>query len=291
MQLNLNYAALANVNLPGPMVLRATYYIKLPLTLRALVNGGGGQYSITMFVSPSDLRMLSPQDVRAQILDLTIQGDPLNLVPPSSNVQSVRTDSIDLRMEINQKILCLAMPTICNTLFMELCPGYSSQLHAALEHICQIHTDAAGNQVVSTVQAYFQQLMSAARPFPSQRTYQVSVCQRFMDGLDPRLLTGFRRCFPDHSVVQVLEGSHQRCTLQLMLKAAQQAEEDFTSMQCIACNAIGLSQAFLTNHIQPGQTKHWPCPARPKQRSVGIPHGEDVRLSLEPARQEDSKGR
>ncbi len=49
------------------------------------------------------------------------------------------------------------------------------------------------------------------------------------------------------SVVQALDGSHQRRTLQLMLKAAQQAEDNFTSTQRIACNAIGLSQAFLTN--------------------------------------------
>ncbi len=63
MQLNLNYAALANVNPPRPTVLRATYYIELPLTLRALVNGGGVQYSITTFIGPSDLRTLSPQDV------------------------------------------------------------------------------------------------------------------------------------------------------------------------------------------------------------------------------------
>ncbi len=54
-QLNLNYAMLANVNPPGPTVLRVTYYIKLPLTLRALVNGNGMQYSITTFIGPSDL--------------------------------------------------------------------------------------------------------------------------------------------------------------------------------------------------------------------------------------------
>jgi hypothetical protein len=34
-QLNSNYAVLANVNPPGPTVLRATYYIELLLTLRA----------------------------------------------------------------------------------------------------------------------------------------------------------------------------------------------------------------------------------------------------------------
>jgi hypothetical protein len=202
------------------------------------------QYSITTFIGPSDLQTLSPQEVRAQIFDLTIEGNPLDLLPPSFNVRLARMNSIALRMEINQKILHLALPTICSTLFAELCPGYSSQPHAALEHICQVHTDAARNQVVSTVQAYFQQLMSAARPFSSQRSFPFSICQRFMDGLDPRLLTGFRCCFPDHSIVQALDGSHQRRNLQLMLKAAQQVEDDFTLTQRIACNAISLSQAF-----------------------------------------------
>ena len=64
--------------------------------------------------------------------------------------------------------------------------------------------------------------MSAARPFYSQRDFPVSVCQKFMDGLDTRLQVGFCLNFPDHSVVQSLEGSHQRRTLQLMLKAALQ---------------------------------------------------------------------
>ncbi len=243
-QLNLNYPALANVNPPGPTVLQATYYIKLPLHLHALVNGNGMQYSITTFIGPGDLQMLSPPEVRAQILDLTIQGNLLDLLLPSFNVRSARTDSIALRMEMDQKNLCLASPMICNTLFTELCPGYSPQPHAALEHIRQVHSNAAGNQVVSTVQVYFQQLMSAAHPFSSQQSFPVSICQQFMDGLDPRLLTGFRRCFPDHSIVQVLDGSHRRRTLQLMLKAAQQAEDNFMSTQRIAHNAIGLSQAF-----------------------------------------------
>jgi hypothetical protein len=202
------------------------------------------QYSITTFIGPSDLRTLSPPEVWAQILDLMIQGDPLDLLPPSFNVRSARTDSIALRMEINQKILRLASPTIYNTLFMELCPGYSSQPHATLEHIRQVHTNAAGNQVVSSVQAYFQQLMNAAHPFSSQQSFPVSDCQRFMDGLNPRLITGFHCCFLDHSIIQALNGSHQCRTLQLMLKAAQQAEDNFTPTQRTACNAIGLSQAF-----------------------------------------------
>ncbi len=100
-QLNLNYSALAKINPPGPAVLQATYYIKLSLHLHALVNGNGMQYSITTFIGPGDLQTLSPLEVRAQILDLTIQGNPLDLLPPSFNVRSARTDLIALQMEIN----------------------------------------------------------------------------------------------------------------------------------------------------------------------------------------------
>ncbi len=80
-------------------------------------------------------------------------------------------------------------------MFTKLCPGYSNQPHAALEHIRQVHTDKDGNAVSSSIQAYYQQLMNASRPFSSQREYPVSVCARFINGLDPRLLTGFRRKF------------------------------------------------------------------------------------------------
>jgi hypothetical protein len=83
-----------------------------------------------------------------------------------------------------------------------------------------------------------------------------------MDGLDPRLRTGFRRCFPDHSVVQALDWSHQRRTLQLMLKAAQQVEDNFTSTQRIARNAIGLSQAFSTNAQATGSTQALALPSQ-----------------------------
>ncbi len=175
-QLNREYWQLTNVNPPGPTVLQATYYIKLLQTLRGLVNGNGGNYNLLMFDGPNNLRMLTPDKVKGHLLDITLQGYPLDLLPPSFNIRVARMDFTALQMDIDQKILCLAMPTIYNTLFGELCPGYSNQPHVALDHIFQVHTDTAGNQVLSTVQAYFQQLMSVARPFSSQREFPVSVC-------------------------------------------------------------------------------------------------------------------
>jgi hypothetical protein len=62
--------------------------------------------------------------------------------------------------------------------------------------------------------------------------------------LDPYLVTGFCRFFPDHSVIQSLISTQQLKILQQMLRAAQQAEDDYGSTQRIARKAIGLSQAF-----------------------------------------------
>ncbi len=88
--------------------------------------------------------------------------------------------------------------------------------------------------------------MNASHPFLSQREYPVSVCARFINGLDPRLLTGFRRNFPDHSVIQPLDAAHQRKVLQEMLQVAQTAEDDFLMITRVSREAVGLSQAFVT---------------------------------------------
>ena len=174
-----------------------------------MTNGAGAAYNLTTFHGTADLRTLTEEQVWAEILDITLQDGPVELQPASFGVTSARTDSLALRAEIESKILRLAYKTICNTLFIELCPGYSNQPHAALDHIRQVHSDRDGNSVVSSVQSFYQQLMSASRPFSSQRDYPVSGCARFQDGLDPRLITGFRRLFPQHNTVQSLNAAHQ----------------------------------------------------------------------------------
>jgi hypothetical protein len=137
-------------------------------------------------------------------------------------------------------------------LFLKLCPGYSNQPHTALDHIHQVYINHEGNQVVSLVQSYFQQLMSAARPFTNQQDIPISVCAEFMEGLNHRLITGFCWFFPHHSIIQSLNATHQRKILQEMLQAARQAEGDLVSVQRITRKAVGLSQAFVTGGTSVG---------------------------------------
>jgi hypothetical protein len=247
-QISLDFVSLVNVAAPsGPTTLRTEYYLELPQTTRVMTNENRGAYNLMTFHGPDDLRTLSPADVKAQLLDKTLQDGPVELMPASFGLRTARTGGEALRTEIDQKILKLAFRTVCHTLFLELCPGYSTQPHAALDHIRQVHMDKDGNQVISSVQSYFQQLMSAARPFTNQRDFPISVCAKFIDGLDSRLLTGFRRFFPGYSNVQSLNATHQRKVLQEMLQAAQQAEDDLASVQRVAREAVGLSQAFVSS--------------------------------------------
>jgi hypothetical protein len=244
-QLTLDFSPLVNTTpTGGSTILRVEYYIELPQTSWQLTNGTGSAYTLLTFHGVSDLWTLSPADVQAQLLKVTFQDGPINLQPARFNLSSARTDSTELRSEIEAKILRLSFSTVCNALFLELCPGYLSQPHAAIDHIRQIHVDCNGNQVASTVQAYFHQLIGATRPFSSQQDFPVSVCAKFQDGLGPCLLTGFRRYFPAHTVVQLLNATHQRKMLQSMLQAAQQAEDDLHAVQRIVREAVGMSQAF-----------------------------------------------
>jgi hypothetical protein len=154
-QLTIDYAPLVNVNPPGATVLRTEYYIELPQTSVQVRDGAGNAYNLLTFHGPEDLCTMSPAEVQAQLLDVTFQDGLADLQPSKFNLSSARTDSSEMRSDNEGRIIRLASATVWHTMFLELRPGYSMQPHAAIEHICQVHTDRDGNQVVSTVQAYF----------------------------------------------------------------------------------------------------------------------------------------
>jgi hypothetical protein len=264
-QLSVNFVDLVTIANPGPTTLRIKYFIELPQTMRQMTNGTGNAYTLTTFHSAGDLRTLTPEEIKANILDHTLQDGTVELQVASFGATSARTDSFAIQNKIQEKILCLAVVSICQIMFTGLCPGYSNQPHATLEHIHQVHTDKDGNAVSSSVQAYYQQLMNASRPFSSQREYPISVCARFINGLDPCLLTGFCRNFPNHSVVQPLDAAHQQNVLQEILQAAQTAKDDFLMITRVSREAVGLSQAVVTTSPGRGSSSNSILGAYPSQ--------------------------
>ncbi len=138
------------------------------------------------------------QDVLAH----TLQDGPIDLLCPDFNLTSAKMDSTNIKAEISSKIIRLATPSVLDSLFNQLCPGYSKEPHTALNHVRQIYNDANGNKVFSSVYNYYTQILAVSCPFIDMETLPVSVCQAFIDGIDQRLSAGFRTHFPNYSIPQ-----------------------------------------------------------------------------------------
>lgn len=256
-QLSLDFAHLLTApqqaGIPPPTsILRAEYYIELPQTQVNLVNGAGGAYVLSTYTGPADLRTLSIDDMRATILGPCLQNSPLSLLAADFNLPgSVWTDETAIQGEINKKILKLAFNQICSTLFATLCPNYTSQPHAAVDVIKQSYIDSDGNRVSSSVFAYHLRMTLAMRPFVSARVFPVSVCNKFMQGLDPRILSYFEQFYPAHNDFHELTGQVQRDKLHLIYMAAIQAENAYIVTTTAARDAVGAAPQSYCSPVIP----------------------------------------
>jgi len=161
------------------------------------------------------------------------------LQPAKFNLQEEQIDETNIRLTIECKILKLAFANICAAIFVELCSGYSSQSHAAIEHIKQTYAGSDGQPVTAQVFEYYQRMLNAVRPFVKERTWPVSVCNRFIGGLDRRIITSFRKHYPDHVTQHNLAGTFQRKQLPQILKGVQLAEDEVHQIQTITRAAVG----------------------------------------------------
>jgi hypothetical protein len=124
-------------------------------------------------------------------------------------------------------------------LFNQLCPGYSKEPHAILDHIWQTYEDTESNTIVQLVFDYCIQILGASCSFVDQDPLPISICQVFIDGLDSWLIAGFCSHFPNYSILQALTVTHQRKTLEAMMQAAVKAKTEYTNIRTIASKAMG----------------------------------------------------
>jgi len=92
-------------------------------------------YHLTTWLGAADLRTLSPEEVKRDILGMTYQDGPYNLLAPTFNLTTCYTDSTVVYCELKSSVVCLASQTIHQTLFMVLIPGYLIEPHNVLDHI------------------------------------------------------------------------------------------------------------------------------------------------------------
>jgi hypothetical protein len=177
-QLELDFADLtiATANpAPSDVVLRGEYYVQLPQSSHNLNNGAGIAYTLTSWLGPSDLRTMSTVSVQRDILGITHQDGPYDLLAPSLNLTSCRMDSTAVYGELKSLVVRLASDTIHHTMFMELVPGYSIEPHNVLEHIWQCYVDVNGNTVKLGAQVYYSTFLNAIRLFYDLEEYPINL--------------------------------------------------------------------------------------------------------------------
>jgi hypothetical protein len=118
--------------------------------------------------------------------------------------------------------------------FAILCPGYSDQPHAVLDHIRQASPGPDGQIIVASVHEFIQRVINASRPFAAQKTLPISICDHIICNLDRRIIPSFRKLYPDHATPHNLDSAIQRKKVQEILAAAQQAEDEVHQVQEIA---------------------------------------------------------
>jgi hypothetical protein len=202
---------------PSNTTLITEYYIKLSQDSHNLTNGSNQAYRLTTYLGPGNLCAIAAADFERDILVHTLQDGPVDLLLPTFNLTAARLDKTTLVSEIRSKIIMIAMLLVLDCLFNQLCPGYSKEPHAALDHIRQTYKDAEGNVIFQPVFDYYRQILSASRPFINQDSLPISIWQIFINGLNSRLIKGFRTHFPNYSTSQALAATHQCNTLEEMM--------------------------------------------------------------------------
>ena len=87
-QLSVNFVDLVTIANPGPTTLRIEYFIELPQTTHQMTDEASNAYTLTTYHGVGDRRTLSPQEIKANILNCTLQEGPVELQAASFGATS-----------------------------------------------------------------------------------------------------------------------------------------------------------------------------------------------------------
>ncbi len=91
-QLRLDFSTFAIASIPSQsFVLLEEYYIKLLQTTKAMNAGTGTSYNLTTWQGHENLKVLSRKMVKTDILEVTLQDGPVDLLPAAFRPTSART--------------------------------------------------------------------------------------------------------------------------------------------------------------------------------------------------------
>jgi len=123
--------------------------------------------------------------------------------------------------------------------------GYYLELPQTTEPMTDANIGRTGRSAGDDFGPY-QRMLNASRPFAVQERYPISVCDRFVQGLDRTILLSFHKMYPNYLLVHDLSGSYQHRMMSVILSAAQAAEDECKQFQDIARGMLG-SQGFFAS--------------------------------------------
>ena len=116
-----------------------------------MMDGAGNNYNLTTWHGVANLSTLIANEVCNRLLEPCLQDGPIALCPVDFNLGDANINVGSICETIQAKILRLGFWQICASIFVQLCPGYSDQPHAVLEHIHQTSVGPDGQPVTTSV--------------------------------------------------------------------------------------------------------------------------------------------
>jgi hypothetical protein len=224
-QVSLDFAHLLSAAHVGATVLKSMYYLELPQQLVNMTNSAGAAYVLTTYHVPTNITVMTAQEVNNNIIRPCLQHGPITLSNADFNLQEAYIDSTSVKDQLINKLLLLGFDPICALVFAVLCPGYSYQPHAVLDHIRQASPGPNGQVIITSIHEFIQCIINASCPFAARKTLPISICDHIIHNLDRHIIPSFRKLYANHAVLHDLNGAYQRRKVQEIFAAAQQAED------------------------------------------------------------------
>jgi hypothetical protein len=219
---------------PAPnVILGGEYYIQLPQSSNDLTNERNQDYRLTLWLGATNLCTMSTTNVQQVILDITHQDGPFDLLTPSFNLLSCRTNSTALYGKLKSLVVRLALDMIHETMFMVLVPGYLIKPHNFLNHIWQCYINTSGTTVQLSAQVYYSTFLNAIRLFYNLKEYPINLAGIFQDHINPLLQKGIRAHYPLYGQTHTKAAFTQQSILVDMLNVLINAENDLTNIRDI----------------------------------------------------------
>lgn len=204
-------------------IVTSQFHILLPQDTLQVMNGANQLQDFTGYTGPADISALTPEQLRADITSRTGQTAPARLVAPTTpGVTDADVDTTTLLGELYEAGYLTSWATVCKSVREAFCPGVAFRPQDNLRTIKQVITDANGNTITLSVEAYSKNIMASMLSYSGVKNLPSNYVQHFLDNLAQPILQKLKSDYtiPQFSLSRVSQLEELRKWIGLAVKAA-----------------------------------------------------------------------